>query len=393
MSPALLRHPLIRDAVALILIPIAIWFGLVVVTGVGSTMLLSALAGAASIVIARSKTEKNILLIVLAVIVTMGVCEVALRIRGPETFIAADWGRGRVQHSKVQAFAMSSEYGFDAVPNVVTHVTSTLNGQSVYDVTYTIDDKGARVTPFGALGGRPVVLAGDSYNFGEGLDDDQTLGSHLQKASRDGMRALNLARPGYGPHQVLRQMQLDLPTEHGLKSFDWLIVSMIDDHIERANGSYAWSLGPRYVLDGHGGVQLRGQYGDRHQPPPAWLTQLRNGSRLFVAMEKKIALLLAKDEQLFVHILQAARETAQRKFGARMLILYYSGGIYLNEFVGRRELMHELFDQAGVQFIDVNSVLPVRDGGYFIAGDGHPTEKLNEALADIILSKISEPAR
>ncbi len=392
MSPAVPRHARLRDAIALILIPFAVWFGLVVVSGIGSTMLLSAVAGVASIAIARSRVVKNLLLIMLTVIVTTGVCEVALRIRGPETFIAADWGRGRVQQSSVQTFVMSAEYGFDAVPNVVSHVTSALNGQPVYDVTYTIDDKGARVTPFGAKGGRPVVVAGDSYNFGEGLNDDQTLGAHLQKSSRDGLRVLNLAIPGYGPHQVLRQLQLDLPVEHGLNSFDWLIVSMIDDHIERANGSYAWSLGPRYVLDGHGGVQLSGQYGDRREPP-AWLTQLRNGSRLFVAVEKKIGLLLAKDEQLFVHILQAANETAQRKFGARMLILYYSGGTYLNEFVGRRDLMHQLFDQAGVQFIDVNSVLPVRDGGYFIAGDGHPTEKLNAALAGIILSKIGEPTR
>jgi hypothetical protein len=392
MSPAVPRHALLRDAIALILIPFAVWFGLVVVSGIGSTILLSAIAGVASVAIARSRIEKNLLLIVLTVIVTMGVCEVALRIRGPETFGAADWGRGRVQHSSVQTFALSAEYGFDAVPNVVSHVTSSLNGQPVYDVTYTIDAKGARVTPFGAPGGKPVVLTGDSYNFGEGLNDDQTLGFYLQKASHDSLRALNVARPGYGPHQVLRQLQLDLPVEHGLKSFDWLVVSMIDDHIERANGSYAWSLGPRYVLDGHGGVQLSGQYGDR-SPPPAWLTQLRNGSRLFVAMEKKIAPLLARDEELFVHILQAARETAQRKFGAQMLVLYYSGGTYLNEFVGRRELMHRLLDQAGVQFIDVNSILPVRDGGYFIAGDGHPTEKLNAELADIILSKIGEPAR
>jgi hypothetical protein len=392
MPSVVLRHALVRDAVALILIPAAVVFGFFVVTGVGSTMLLSALAGAAAIAIARSRVEKNILLIVLTVIVTIGACEVALRIRGPETFLAAEWGRGRVQHSSVQAFAMSAEYGFDAVPNVVTNVTSSLNGQLAYDVTYTIDAKGARVTPFGAPGARPIVIAGDSYNFGEGLNDDQTLGFHLQKASQDGVRALNLARPGYGPHQVLRQMELALPAEHGLKSFDWIIVSMIDDHIERANGSYAWSLGPRYVLDGNGGVQLSGQYGDRRQPP-AWLTQLRNGSRLFVAIETKLGRLLATDEELFVRVLREAREMSQRKFGARMLVLYYSGGIYLNEFVGRRELFHKLLGQAGVQFIDVNSVLPVRDGGYYIAGDGHPTEKLNAALADIILSRIGEPTR
>lgn len=391
MPSVFLRHAFLRNALALVLIPAAVWFGFAVITGFGTTMLLTALAAGGGIAIARSRIQKNVLLIVLTIIVTIGVCEVAMRIRGPETFIAADWSRGRVQHSSVQAFTLSSEYGFDAVPNVVTHVTSSLNGQPVYDATYSFDEKGARVTPFAAPGGKPVVLAGDSYNFGEGLNDDQTLGAHLQSASQGKLRALNLARPGYGPHQVLRQLQLDLPAEHGVKSFDWLIVSMIDDHIERANGSYAWSLGPRYALDGRGGVQLNGQFSDR-RAPPAWLTQLRNGSRLFTTLENMIGRLLARDEEVLVRILQAARETAQRKYGARILVLYYSGGIYLNEFTGRRQLIRGLLEDAGVDFIDVNSILPVRQGGYFMAGDGHPTEKLNEALADMLLRKIAAPA-
>lgn len=388
MPSVFLRHALLRNTLALILIPAAVWFGFVVITGFGTTMLLAALATGGAVAIARSRIQKNLLLIVLTVIVTMGVCEVALRIRGPETFIAANWSRGRVQHSSVQAFTLSSDYGFDAVPNVMTHVTSSLNGQPVYDVTYSFDEKGARITPFAAPGAKPVVLAGDSYNFGEGLNDDQTLGSHLQSVSEGKLRALNLARPGYGPHQVLRQLQLDLPIDHGVKSFDWLIVSMIDDHIERANGSYAWSLGPRYALDGRGGVQLNGQFSDR-PAPPAWLTQLRNGSRLFATMEHMVGRLLARDEEVFVRILQAARETAQRKYGARILVLYYSGGIYLNEFTGRRDLMRGLLEDAGVDFIDVNSLLPVREGGYFMVGDGHPTEKLNAALAGIVFRKIA----
>ncbi len=326
MPSVFLRHAFLRDALALVLIPAAVWFGFAVITGFGTTMLLTALAAGGAVAIARSRVQKNFLLIVLTIIVTIGVCEVAMRIRGPETFIAADWSRGREQHSSVQAFTLSADYGFDAIPNVVTHVTSSLNGIPTYDVTYSFDDKGARVTPFAAPGGKPIVLAGDSYNFGEGLNDDQTLGSHLQSVSQDKLRALNLARPGYGPHQVLRQLQLGLPAEHGVKSFDWLIVSMIDDHIERANGSYAWSLGPRYALDGRGGVQLNGQFSDRH-PPPAWLIQLRNGSRLFATIENMMRRLLARDEEVFVRIMEASRETAKRKYGARMLVLYYPGGM------------------------------------------------------------------
>src|SRR5262245_33368718 len=101
-------------------------------------MLLSAIAGAAAIAIARSRIQKNILLIMLTIIVTMGVCEVALRLRGAEHYVAADWGRGRVQQHSVQPFKLDADYGFDAVPNVVTEVTSSLNDEQIYDVTYSI---------------------------------------------------------------------------------------------------------------------------------------------------------------------------------------------------------------------------------------------------------------
>jgi hypothetical protein len=390
MVSALPRNSLVRHLLAVFLVPLAVWVGFFVLHGVGSTILLTALAAGSAIVIANSRVAKNALLTLLAIILTMGACEAALRIRGPERPLAFHWGTGRVQHSSVQAFAMDPQYGFDAVPNVVTRTTSQLNGRPVYDVTYSFDAKGARVTPGASATGKPILVVGDSYNFGEGLNDSETLGAHLQKDSRGTLRAINIARPGYGPHQVLRQLQLGLPAEHGAASFDWLLVSMIDDHIERANGSYFWSLGPHFVPDGQGGVRLSGHFGPGAKSR-AWVTRLREGSMLFTAIEKMGRRLVGTDEQHFVAILRAMRETAMQRYGARPLILYYSGASFLNEFEGRRELMHRLFEQAGVLYLDINTVLPVRDGGYYIEGDGHPTEKLNAALAGIVLRRIGHP--
>jgi hypothetical protein len=390
MLSALPRHSLVRHVLAALLVPLAVWFGFFVIAGVGSTILLTALATGAAIVIAKSKLAKNALLSLLAFILTMGACEVAMRVRGPEQPIAFSWGTGRVQNSSAQAYAMHGEYGFDAVPNVVTRTTSELNGRPVYDVTYSFDAKGARVTPGGAANAKPILIVGDSYNFGEGLNDDQTLAFHLQKDSHNTLRAINIARPGYGPHQVLRQLQLELPVTHGAQSFDWLLISIIDDHIERANGSYFWSLGPHYVLDGHGGVRLSGHFGEGPKSR-AWVMRLREGSMLFTAVEKMGRRLVGADERRFTAILQAVREEAMQRYGAQPLILYYSGASFLNEFEGRRELMHRLFAQAGVHYVDVNSLLPVANGGYFIAGDGHPTEKLNAALAGIVLRTIGHP--
>jgi hypothetical protein len=145
------------------------------------------------------------------------------------------------------------------------------------------------------------------------------------------------------------------------------------------------------VLDEQGGVRLSGHFGEGAKSR-AWVIRLREGSMLFAALEKMGRRLIGADERRFAAILQAVREEAMQRYGARPLVLYYSGASFLNEFEGRRALMLRLFEQAGVHYIDVNALLPVQDGGYFIEGDGHPTEKLNAALAGIVLRRIGHPA-
>src|SRR6478672_8034969 len=54
----------------------------------------------------------------------------------------------------------------------------TLNGRKIYDVTYTIDSNLNRQTLAGE-GGKGIAIFGDSFMFGEGLEDDQTLPQQL----------------------------------------------------------------------------------------------------------------------------------------------------------------------------------------------------------------------
>jgi hypothetical protein len=343
------------------------------------------------VVIATPGRAKNCSLLLFSVVFAVAACEFALRLLPVEEDVASKWGRGRVQHFSVPAFAPDPEFGFDAVPGAVAQVTSRHNDELVYNVTYSFDEHGARVAPGARKGDSAIVVTGDSFNFGEGLNDDQTLAYFLQEASNHEFWALNVARPGYGPHQVLRQLELDLPMRDGARSFGWVIMSVVDNHIERASGRYSWMRGsPRYVLERDGGVHLDGVYGDR--VVATWRETLRNGSRLFAKGEKIWARFSSSDdERLFAGILHAIHDVAERKYHAHCLVLYHSGAAFLDDLVGRRALMHRLFEQAGVTYIDVNESVPGVDASYFIADDGHPSAKMNAALAGIVLARIGQP--
>lgn len=376
---------LIRIIVALSLIPAAVSAGLFGLGSVASTMALACTAGLVAIVIAPPGPARNAFLAVFSVVVCLAIGEMALRVSGKGANLWELWQAGREVRFSGPMFRGDAAYGYSMTPNSAYTITVTRDGQLVYKVVYSIDAHGGRVTPPANDGKVAIVLAGDSFNFGDGLRDNETLSFFLQQKSANRLRVPNIAVSGYGMHQVLRQLELDVPRRYGLSNFDWLVVSVVDDHIERANGRYEWSRGsPRYVLDGADRVKYAGSF--EVADPPAWLTLLRSDSRLFFALEQAwIQLVPTQDGHVFASILATIQDIAMRKYHAKVLVLYHAEHAYFQEYVGRRALYHRLFQEAGVAFIDVFQSVPGIDASYFIPGDGHANAKLNAALAEIVL--------
>ncbi len=201
----------------------------------------------------------------------------------------------------------------------------------------------------------------------------------------------NFSVSGYGMHQVLRQLELDVPRQYGAPRFDWMVLSVVDNHIERVNGGVLWSGGsPRYTIDSTGLPVLAGKFADYSSQE--WLNHLRAGSRLHYALTQAwTSLAPTPDGRLFVAILRRIQELAAQKYGAGVLVVYYPGHTTYNDYVGRRDVYHRLFAEAGVTYIDVSLAIPDIDASYYIPGDGHPSEKMNVALADIILKATGIP--
>ena len=91
--------------------------------------------------------------------------------------------------------------------------TRSFNGRKVYDVTYTIDSNLNRQTLAGEAG-KGIAVFGNSFIFGEGLEDHQTLPQQLADLQQRRSPIYNLGFGAYNPAQALAQLQTGVLREN-----------------------------------------------------------------------------------------------------------------------------------------------------------------------------------
>jgi hypothetical protein len=99
--------------------------------------------------------------------------------------------------------------GYGLVPEMQVRASRKKNQQLLYEVIYSTDALGRRSSPV-AEGPRPhfILFFGDSYTFGEGVNDDETLPSFTGQFAPQ-YRPYNYGVGGYGPQQMLAKLQTE----------------------------------------------------------------------------------------------------------------------------------------------------------------------------------------
>ncbi len=125
------------------------------------------------------------------------------------------------------------------------------SGKEIYDVIYTLDSAGRRITPSAPTAKTAVVLLGCSFTFSEGLNDEEAFAFQLGKALGAEYQVFNFAKSGYGPHRILADLEASIPE---LKAYERVLFYYvaIDDHLRRISGLAPWDNdGPLYdIKDG-----------------------------------------------------------------------------------------------------------------------------------------------
>lgn len=375
----------VRFLAAAALIPSALGIGLFALGFFTHILAVMCMAGLLAVLVAPPGQVRHGFLAICVLAACFVTAELTLRMVGEPAMLPSSADDNRRVMSSGPLFREDMDYGYSLTPSSAFRVTASRDGERIYDAIYTIDAQGGRVAPPPNNGEVAIVLAGDSYNFGEGVRDDQTLAYFLQQRSHQVLRVPTMAVPGYGLHQLLRQLELGLPGRHGAAMFEWLVLSVGESPIARANGHFEQSRGsPRYELNERGQPIYAGTFDG--EASFEWHRRLLHVSLLYKSVwQAWTSLAPSHDSEVFVALLRRIQDLAARKYGARVLVLYHAGFLHANDYAGQRAQYHRLFSEAGVPFIDVNLAQPDVDASYFIAGDGHPAAKLNALLAELVL--------
>lgn len=265
------------------------------------------------------------------------------------------------------------------------------DNQLVYDVTYTIDKMGLRITPeFGIpFHEEAVLFFGCSFTFGEGLEDHETMPSLVGTLSKS--KVYNFAFVGYGPHQMLSAL------EHGLVDSivdcrpKYAIYQTSIFHVQRSVGNPSWTHhGPKYVLSPDGTPKYSGHFDD--SPIIRRKNYFLEKSSIYKTFFENHYHLNKKDIDLYTSIVVESKRKLVKKYpGLEFHILYWTS------WSGKEKTMDEVilerFRQEGIKIHMVKeNILP----GYFKSPfkyqisihNVHPNFLTNKYLADYIVQNI-----
>lgn len=111
--------------------------------------------------------------------------------------------------------------------------THRARGEVIYDVTYTVDEAGRRVTP--GPGGpfhRYCVFVGDSFTYGEGVKDEETLPAAYARL-HPGVHVYNYGFHGAGPFDVLARLETTDFSAEVAETAGTVVYTFIDEHVLR----------------------------------------------------------------------------------------------------------------------------------------------------------------
>jgi hypothetical protein len=271
----------------------------------------------------------------------------------------------------------------------------------VYDVQYSIDKNGFRVAPDSLKQSGPTVMFfGDSFTFGEGVNDEDTLPNAFSILS--GMRVLNFGIGGYGPHQMLRLLELDVPRKV-TADFPYLMVyTALEYHIGRAAGLSEWDKnGPLYEVENEHACYV-GSFSEHNVACVSFarpiIDKLLVHSRIWQAETRtgqcrapsdKDA--LKRDRMRFLEIVKAANVIAQQKYHSRLVVILWDDARARGDAAKNISWIEAKLLENNIATLKLSS--KIKDDNFknfFIRRDGHPNQKAYRMVAEILLSWLKE---
>ena len=278
--------------------------------------------------------------------------------------------------------------GWAPKPGIKTRAWKRVAGESVYDVQYSIDPLGRRVTPGADAGARRTFLLffGCSVTFGEGVNDAETL-PHFVAERAPQVRPYNYGFHGYGPQQLLARLETqDLRAEVSEPDGS-LVYLFIDAHVNRAIGSMVVYTGwadtaPHYGL-GPDGALVRDGTLTTGRPATSILYSILGRSQILRRSHLDVPLAITERHiALTAGILAASERRFHEQFGdGRFLVVIFPGSTHAAR-------LKRALDRRGVEFLDYSALFDASDPAYAIPNDWHPGPRAHRRLAEQLVTDL-----
>lgn len=274
--------------------------------------------------------------------------------------------------------------GYAAIPGARVSALRKRFDTTLYDVVYTISDRGVRVTP-GNPAGETWLFMGCSFTFGEGVNDDETLPAQFSEKLGRQANVVNLGLNGYGPHHMLRMLETGrlagaaAPVKH-------VIYQALSSHAARSAGRATWGLtSPSYIVSGDT-VRYTGPfYGSRGLRTIEIVRKSALG-RFLLERYYYDAPLTADDIDLYARIVERAAVLAEKNLGARFSILFWD-----DDDDGTTKRIFDRLEATGLPVIRATSLVPRHDlDSLRIPYDRHPMPEAYRRLAAGLASRFGE---
>jgi len=180
------------------------------------------------------------------------------------------------RHSDPSINRYDALLGWAPKASQVVHVTESAAGQTIYDVHYSIDANGRRVVApdRGDEVEGCVFFFVDSFTFGEGVSDQESLPYQFGLATQGRFRVVDFAAPGYGAEQMLAMLERGELSGTPPCEPTHIVYLALPHHALRAGGKTSFSgKGPRYRLRADGTAEYVETPSETSAEPPGWLEE------------------------------------------------------------------------------------------------------------------------
>lgn len=287
------------------------------------------------------------------------------------------------------------------------------NNETIYNVIYTNDKNGLRATPNNNLDSKQcLLLFGDSFTYGEGVNDDETLPFYINKKSKRQYRIYNFGFHGYGAHQALALLKSGIVKKvlSKDKKCDAIIAiyESLPTHIARTNGFSLWEqnnkTAPRFRIENQKALWIN---------PPRYLAQdsikkkrdfkQRLNNSIQSRKEKSYLYNLfykpnkyqykEQYNDLFFAVLDGMRDELRAQFGADLVFLLWDSNNLSKELeIRESDAIIKRLKSNDMRYFLISQMIDDYKQNRLKYGihtcDTHPNALANEKIAEFLARKI-----